>query len=189
MNSFLLKTTRSDLSKIDNLEKTVSELLSIGKIASVSDLISIRGSARHPVKEYYIVSIDSGANESHSVLAQVRKNEVRVFDSNGQFWANKLVSTIKVNGVAKKADLSLSPEKSWNNVGLCTLWSIVIAILMTSTPQNKRKFYRYLNSGENAELFISSVFHDFIKSARDNFTTVSSAEKFRTEIVKRIKKC
>lgn len=189
MNSFLLKTTQSDLSKIDNLEKTVSELLSIGKVASTNDLISIRGSARNPVKEYYIVSIDSGANESHSVLAQVRKNEVRVFDSNGQFWANKLVSTIKVNGVAKKADLSLSPEKSWNNVGLCTLWSIVIAILMTSAPQNKRKFYRYLNRGENAELFISSIFRDFIKSARDNFTTASSAEKFRTEVVKRIKKC
>ena len=187
MNSFLLKTTRSDLSKISNLEKNISELLSIGKIASVSDLISIRGSARHPVKEYYIVSIDSGANESHSVLVQVCKNEVRVFDSNGKFWANKLGS-INVNGEAKKSNPSLSPEKSWNNVGLCSLWSIVIAILMTSAPRSKRKFYKYLNSGENAELFISSVFHDFIKSDRDNFTTVSSAKKFRTEIVRRIKK-
>jgi hypothetical protein len=193
----MVKTNQTDLIKIASLEKNVSKILTVGRIKPTHNQINIYGNYRNPILEWYLVSIESGlCKESHSVLVQVAKDNVYLFDSNGKTWAKKLKlkATIKRGkspSISRTVKPTLSPTYSWNASGLCTLWSIVMAIFFTHSgkdSKNKSKFYRYMNKKNNAEKFILDIFTTLIKKGGKNYTTKSEALRFIKEIKSKIQK-
>ena len=88
---------------------------------------------------YYMITIRERRNESHGVIVEKRtspKGNVSfyLFDPNGQKWANTLVIFLSASYQRQEIRINhfISPPSSWNPMGLCGLWTAIMAVYFSN---------------------------------------------------------
>lgn len=192
--------------KIRNIEKNIVKLLD--KVYSSKDIsnraeIDFNETRRRKFQEgYYLFTIQEAGNESHGIVIEKRltstgKERFYLFDPNGQKWANTSAYHIMISHSRKlhKPIISLSPKKSWNPMGYCGLWCIVMVIFFNSIKEepddvrpfvasDTKKLYKYMNKHGSA--FIKEIYTNLIEKSRKNYTTQSETMLFIEAVLERL---
>jgi len=192
--------------KIKNLERRLPEMLDmvhgIAQTPAVAILDFNETRRRKFADGYYLYTIQERGNESHGVIIEKRTSRrgyvsFYLFDPNGQKWANTSGYYLSIGYDKQELGLitSISPTKSWNPMGLCGLWTCVMAIFLSNVRQNRdddkpfaktdvKKFYAYCN--ENRVKFITEIYEQLITGTRLTYTTKSQCSMFIDAVVGKI---
>ena len=192
--------------KIKNLEERLPQVLDRVHEVRQSDSVEILDFNETRRKKYddgyYLITIRERGNESHGVMIEKRtspKGNVSfyLFDPNGQKWANTSGYYLSVSYDRQELGLitTISPPNSWNPMGLCGLWTAVMAIYFANVKQTAKddkpfpkssvkKFYAYLN--KNKVAFITEIYEQLIIGTRTQYTTVGEVAMFVDAIVGKI---
>uniref|UniRef100_A0A6C0LHK5 Uncharacterized protein n=1 Tax=viral metagenome TaxID=1070528 RepID=A0A6C0LHK5_9ZZZZ len=192
--------------KIKNLEERLPNILDrVHEVRSADSVqvLDFNETRRRKFKDgYYLITIRERGNESHGVMVEKRTSargnvSFYLFDPNGQKWAN--TSGYFLSASYQKQELGLitniSPPNSWNPMGLCGLWTAVMAVFFSNVKQSSKddkpfskssvkKFYAYLNKHKVA--FITDIYEQLITGTRINYTTDSQAMLFADAVIGKI---
>ena len=192
--------------KIKNLEERLPNVLDrVHEIRSVESVavLDFNETRRRKFHDgYYMITVRERGNESHGVIVEKRttpKGSVSfyLFDPNGQKWANTSGYFLSASYDKQELGLitSISPPRSWNPMGLCGLWTAVMAVYFSNVKDSSKddkpfpkssvkKFYDYLN--KHKVTFITEVYEQLITGTRINYTTDSQAMLFVDAVVGKI---
>ena len=192
--------------KIKNLEERLPAVLDRVHEVRQSDSVEVLNFNETRRKKfadgYYLITIRERGNESHGVIVEKRttpKGTVSfyLFDPNGQKWANTSGYYLSVSYDKQELGLitSISPPNSWNPMGLCGLWTAVMAVYFSNVKQSARddkpfpkssvkKFYAYLN--KHKVPFITEIYEQLISGTRIQYTTVGEASMFVDAVIGKI---
>jgi len=192
--------------KIRNLEKNLPKMLDavhdLRTVPSVSILDFNETRRRKFDDGYYMITIQERGNESHGVIVENRTSRrgyvsFYLFDPNGQKWAN--TSGYFLTASYNKQELglitSISPKASWNPMGLCGLWTAVMAIFFSNVRQSRgddkpfaksdvKKLYKYLDTHKIK--FITEIYEQLITGTRLSYTTKSQVQLFIDAVIGKI---
>ena len=149
-----------------------------------------------------MITIRERGNESHGVIVEKRtspKGNVSfyLFDPNGQKWANTSGYFLSASYQRQELGLitSISPPSSWNPMGLCGLWTAIMAVYFSNVKESAKddkpfpkssvkKFYAYLNKHKVS--FINDIYEQLITGTRINYTTNSQVMLFVDAVIGKI---
>ena len=192
--------------KIRNLEKRLPEMLDMvhgmAQTPAVAILDFNETRRRKFPDGYYMYTIQERGNESHGVIVEKRTSpkgyvSFYLFDPNGQKWANTSGYFLSIGYDKQELGLltSISPTKSWNPMGLCGLWTEVMAIFFSNVKQSRsddkpfsksdvKKLYKYLD--QHKVKFITEIYEQLITGTRLTYTTASQCSMFIDAVVGKI---
>ncbi len=192
--------------KIKNLEERLPNVLDrVHEIRGVESIaiLDFNETRRRKFKDgYYMITIRERGNESHGVIVEKRtspKGNVSfyLFDPNGQKWANTSGYFLSASYQRQELGLitSISPPSSWNPMGLCGLWTAIMAVYFSNVKESAKddkpfpkssvkKFYAYLNKHKVS--FINDIYEQLITGTRINYTTNSQVMLFVDAVIGKI---
>ncbi len=191
--------------KIRNLEKNIVSLLDrvhgSTDTPHRADLDFNETKRKRKPDGFYFFTVQETGNESHGII--IEKKTVRnkasffLFDPNGKHWANHTAYHVMIShdGKSLEPSVSISPDNSWNPMGYCGLWCIVVAVFLSnvsSSRDDKRvfpntaidKFYSYMDT--HGTEFIEDIYQNMVLRYRGEYDSRSECRIFIDAVVGKI---